>query len=116
MASGAVQKLSFPVILSNARPFLEAPKIPQRVKPPLSSTRQAVMRGPSFTGFGKRPDLTPTHQVDLLTGIGPFGARIEGRRTKPVSGKLLKLRIERLRRVKDGTVLCRPRMGEAEFG
>jgi hypothetical protein len=37
----------------------------------MSSTRHTVMRGPSFTGLGKRPDLTPAHQVDLLTGIGP---------------------------------------------
>jgi len=35
----------------------------------MSSTRHAVMRGPSFTGVGKRPALTPAHQVDLLTGI-----------------------------------------------
>jgi len=26
----------------------------------MSSTRQAVIRGPSFTGLGKRPDFTPT--------------------------------------------------------
>lgn len=44
------------------------------------------MRGPSFTGFGKRPSLTPAHHVDLLTGIGPHGAMIAGRRTKPVDG------------------------------
>jgi hypothetical protein len=35
----------------------------------MSSTRQAVIRGPSFTGRGKRPDLTPSHQVDFPTGI-----------------------------------------------
>jgi len=35
----------------------------------MSATRQAVIRGPSLTGRGKRPDLTPSHQVDLLTGI-----------------------------------------------
>src|SRR5437660_1364010 len=29
----------------------------------MSSTRHAVMRGPSLTGLGKRPDLTPAHQV-----------------------------------------------------
>ena len=28
----------------------------------------------------------PAHQVDLLTGIGPWGAMIEGRRRKPVTG------------------------------
>ena len=52
----------------------------------MSSTRQAVMRRPSFTGFGKRPSLTPAHHVDLLTGIGPLGAMMEGSRTKPVEG------------------------------
>jgi hypothetical protein len=53
----------------------------------MSSTRHAVMRGPSFTGFGKRPDLIPAHHVDLLTGIGPAGAMMEERRTKPVLGR-----------------------------
>jgi hypothetical protein len=28
----------------------------------------------------------PAHQVDRLTGIGPFGARMPGSRTKPASG------------------------------
>jgi hypothetical protein len=51
----------------------------------MSSTRQAVLRGPSLTGFGKRPDFTPAHQVDLETGIGPFGARIDRRRIKPAT-------------------------------
>jgi hypothetical protein len=49
------------------------------------------MRGPSFTGLGKRPDFTPAHQVDLLTGIGPAGAKMEERRRNPpvvVEGKL----------------------------
>lgn len=54
----------------------------------MSSTRQAVVRGPSLTGWGKRPDLTPAHQVDLLTGIGPRGARIDESRTKPVGGNV----------------------------
>lgn len=35
----------------------------------ISSTRQAVIRGPSLTGRGYRPDLTPAHQVLLETGI-----------------------------------------------
>jgi hypothetical protein len=48
--------------------------------------RQAVVRGPSFTGFGKRPLLTPAHHAEREIGIGPFGARICFRRTKPVSG------------------------------
>ena len=45
------------------------------------------MREPSFNGCGKRPDFTPAHQVDLLTGIGPRGAKIKESRTNPVSGK-----------------------------
>jgi hypothetical protein len=35
----------------------------------MSSTRQAVVLGDSLIGGGKRPDLTPASQVDLLTGI-----------------------------------------------
>ncbi len=58
----------------------------------MSSTRQAVVRGPSFTGSGKRPDLTPAHHVDLETGIGPSGPRIDLSRTKPVSGKVKQFR------------------------
>ena len=54
----------------------------------MSSTRQTVVRGPSFRGLGKRPDFTPCHQVDLETGIGPTGASIWERRTNPVWGKL----------------------------
>jgi hypothetical protein len=27
------------------------------------------MRGPSFIGFGKRPDFTPAHQVLFDTGM-----------------------------------------------
>ena len=53
----------------------------------ISSTRHAVIRGPSLTGWGYRPDLTPAHHVDLPTGIGPAGAMIEERRTRPVSGR-----------------------------
>ena len=37
---------------------------------------------------GNRPVLTPAHQVDLQTGMGPFGARIDESLTKPVSGKV----------------------------
>ncbi len=51
----------------------------------MSSTRHAVMRGPSFTGFGNRPLFTPAHQVDLLTGIGPRGAKMDASRRKPVA-------------------------------
>ncbi len=35
----------------------------------MSSTRHAVIRGPIFTGLGNLPDLIPSHQVDLQTGI-----------------------------------------------
>jgi len=35
----------------------------------MSSTRQAVVLGPSLTGLGKRPDFTPAHHVDLPTGM-----------------------------------------------
>ena len=52
----------------------------------MSSTRHAVMRGPNFTGFGKRPSFMPAHHVDLLTGMGPFGAMIAGSRTRPAEG------------------------------
>lgn len=62
----------------------------------MSLTRHAVTRGPSFTGLGKRPVLTPSHQQDFLTGmIGGIGGSafgspiIERRRRKPVSGSLL---------------------------
>ena len=62
----------------------------------MSSTRQTVTRGPSFTACGKRPSLTPAHQQDFLTGIiaGIGGSAsglpmICGRRRKPVSGSVL---------------------------
>lgn len=35
----------------------------------MSSIRQTVMRPPSLTGLGNRPVLTPSHHVDLHTGI-----------------------------------------------
>ena len=54
----------------------------------MSSTFHAVVRGPSFTGLGKRPVLMPAHHVDRPTGIGPSGARIEVSRTKPERGRL----------------------------
>jgi hypothetical protein len=50
----------------------------------MSSLRQAVIFGPSFTGEGYRPDLTPAHHVDLDTGIGPPGAMIALRRLSSV--------------------------------
>ena len=34
----------------------------------MSSTRHAVIFGPSFTGLGYSPLFTPAHHVDLLTG------------------------------------------------
>lgn len=71
----------------------------------MCSTRQAVMRGPSLTGFGKRPSLTPAHHVDLLTGIGPWGAMIEGNRTNPVLGSSGADIGKRLRLIEDEAVL-----------
>jgi hypothetical protein len=50
----------------------------------MSSTRQAVTRGPSFTGIGNRPAFTPAHQVLRPTGKT---ARTVASRTKPTSGK-----------------------------
>ena len=55
----------------------------------MSSTFQAVVRGPSFTGFGKRPDFTPAHHVDRPTGIGPVGARIDVSRTNSAHRKVV---------------------------
>ena len=39
------------------------------IKVRMSLTRHAVVRGPSFMDLGKRPSLTPTHQIERLTGI-----------------------------------------------
>lgn len=52
----------------------------------ISSARQTVVRGPSLIGCGNRLSATPCHQLLLLIGIGPFGAKIWGSRTKPYSG------------------------------
>jgi hypothetical protein len=41
------------------------------------SARQTVILGPSLSGLGKRPDLTPAHKVVRPTGMGPWGERIE---------------------------------------
>jgi len=35
----------------------------------ISVSRQQVVRGPNFTGFGKRPDLTPAHQELFEIGM-----------------------------------------------
>jgi hypothetical protein len=75
-----------------------------RVKPlatrvRISSALQAVMRGPNFTGWGKRPDFTPAHQVDLLTGMGPAGARTaERRRSRSFEGDEFKGHLNALMR------------------
>ena len=34
----------------------------------MSSHRHAVVLGPSFTGFGKRPSATPAHHDELEMG------------------------------------------------
>ena len=46
----------------------------------MSSALHTVVRGPSFTGLGKRPVRHPSHHALLLMGIM---ARICGRRRKP---------------------------------
>lgn len=48
------------------------------------ATGQAEQRADSFTGAGKRPSRTPSHQVVSETGIS---SRTFGSRTKPVSGR-----------------------------
>ena len=62
----------------------------------MSSTRQAVHRGESFTGFGYRPSFTPCHQPDFDMGmIGGIAGDALGlpticeSRTKPTSGRAL---------------------------
>jgi len=49
----------------------------------MSSARHAVHLADNFTGFGKRPDLTPSHQLVLPRGITLSTC---GNRKKPVSG------------------------------
>ncbi len=66
------------------------------------------MRGPSLTGLGKRPDLTPAHQVDLATGMGPSGAIMDFNRTKPVVGKEVWFDIGCPRSIDHGANLGRP--------
>src|SRR5262245_47669776 len=71
----------------------------------ISSIRHAVVRGPSLTGFGNRPVFIPAHQVLLLTGIGPRGAKIDASRTKPVSGSVSRCAKVRLHPDVDDAVL-----------
>src|SRR5436190_23952688 len=73
---------------------LHAPRIeplqpiePVSMRARMSPTRHTVIRGPSFIGFGYRPDFTPAHQVDLLTGIGPPGPMMDAKRIKPDFGR-----------------------------
>jgi hypothetical protein len=79
----------------------------------MSSTRHAVMRGPSLTGFGYRPLLTPAHQVDLLTGIGPAGDRIDESRRNPVSGSVIVAVIIELRVKRFNNDPCDPDLNAA---
>src|ERR1700730_9150766 len=58
-------------------------KTPRSIKARISSTRHAVVRGPSLTGLGNRPLLMPAHHDERPTEIGPVGARMEERRRKP---------------------------------
>jgi hypothetical protein len=46
-------------------------------------TSHAVVRGPSLTPFGKRPERTPAHQAESLIGKTCL---ITGKRTNPASG------------------------------
>src|SRR5262249_52935493 len=100
---------------SPVRPAVAArhPADTRSISERISSTRHAVTRGPILIGFGKRPDFTPAHQVDLLTGMGPRGARMARKRTNPVRGSSLSWDIARLRLVKDGAVLGRIERAEA---
>ena len=73
---------------------MTAPYVADAIRARIASTFQAVVWGPSFTGFGYRPDFTPFHQDDLLTGIiaGIGGVDLASpiicvRRMKPVSGR-----------------------------
>lgn len=61
-----------------------------------------------MTGWGKRPDLTPAHQQDFLTGIsGGIGGfarglpMICGKRKKPVSGRVLAIVLHQCTRKTD---------------
>src|SRR5260370_31792764 len=49
----------------------------------MSSARQAVHRADNLIGFGKRPDLTPSHQLVLPRGIT---VNTCANRKNPVSG------------------------------
>lgn len=82
----------------------------------MSSTRQTVVRGPSFVGCGNRPDLTPAHQVDLLTGIGPRGARMPESRTNPVWGRPGCSDMVRLHSMANGGVVDGATRLVAEYG
>lgn len=73
--------------------FIKPPPYALAIRSRISSTRHAVTRGPSFTGLGKYPDLTPSHQQVFCTGMmGGIGGSALGspiicfRRRKPVSG------------------------------
>lgn len=58
----------------------------------MSSTRQALVRGPSLTGRGAIPCWIQEYQVARLTGIGPVPGgvpMIVPRRTRPEDGKEL---------------------------
>ena len=83
------------------------------IKARISSTRHAVIRGPSFTGLGYRPLLTPAHHVDFETGMGPFGARIEASLRNPVCERSTDMHT--LQSLRVWTVLRRGVGGVAEF-
>ena len=81
----------------------------------ISSTRHTVMRCPSLTGLGNRPDLTPSHHVDLLTGMGFPGPIMRDKRRKPVRGILSCCDTPRLRPLTMDGVLHVSTMAVTEF-
>jgi hypothetical protein len=63
------------------------------LKARISSARQAVVLGPSLTGWGYFPDFTPAKNDDLPMGIIGCIPRLRSptichKQTNPVSGKL----------------------------
>ena len=46
----------------------DVPELNLSQRASMSDDRQTVIPAESFNGAGKRPSLTPAHQVDLLTG------------------------------------------------
>src|ERR1035437_5445383 len=60
----------------------------EAMKARISAASQAVVRGPSLTGCGKRPALTPARNDERDMASTPFGVTISANRTRPNSGNL----------------------------